>query len=89
MVGQSLSPQLEKVVPSLEGCVIAQNMPSLPPHPGVQWLGQGHSLQEENAAVSLECCGKRQSQPGPLIAALRGTSPVPECNPSQVQGQGS
>ena len=70
MVGQSLSPQLEKVVPSLEGCVIAQNMPSLPPHPGVQWLGQGHSLKEENAAVSLECCGKRQGLPASATQGL-------------------
>ena len=29
-------------------------------HPRVQWLGQGHSLQEEKATISLECCGKRQ-----------------------------
>ena len=36
VVGQSLSPQLEKVVPSLEGCAIAQNLPAsaTPRHSG-------------------------------------------------------
>ena len=35
-VGQRLSPQLEKAVPSLEGCVIAQNLPAsaTPRHSG-------------------------------------------------------
>ena len=28
VVGQKLSPQLAKVVPSLEGCMIAQNLPA-------------------------------------------------------------
>ena len=32
VAGQGFSPQLEKVVPSLEGCTIAQNLPAFTTH---------------------------------------------------------
>ena len=37
-VGQGLSPQVEKVVPSLEGCTIVQKLPVFT-MPRAQWLG--------------------------------------------------
>ena len=57
MVGQRLSPQLEKVVLFKEGCVIVQSLPASAT-PRAQWLGQGCSLQEEKWQSPWSAVGK-------------------------------
>ena len=57
---------------SLPGGLCDSTEPAFVHHPWVQRLGQGRSLQEDKVAISLECCGKRQSLPMSTTPGARG-----------------
>ena len=57
VVGQSLSPQLEEVVPSMEGCMLIQNRPASTT-PGLRDIVAGRKAQTAG--------GKRRRFPGVL-----------------------
>ena len=69
VVGQRLSPQLEKVFPSLEGCAIVQNLPAS--------TTPGHSGWSEGSV----CRRKRRPYPWSAVGKDKGCL----CPPPQGQ----
>ena len=69
MVGQGLSPQLEKVDPSLEGCAIVQNLPASAT-PGHSGWAEGTVCRRKRPLFPWSAVGKDKASLRPPPAGL-------------------